>query len=355
MLAVVSDVSIIVPIKNGSRWIKSFVDSVLNLETNGIKTEVSIFNDGSTDNTAQLLQTICIPQFAARGIPTVITGDPHPHGAGYAKNRAVQQSNGRFLCFMDVDDVTLPLRVKRQWETIRKARNPDLTIVGARFTREPVDSTGRYTRWANQLTPEQLRLQIYTSHGPTLIAPTWFLSRRLFDALNGFDETNPIGFPEDYDFFLRAIDLGTEMIRVNESLVIYRYHNACASFGVPEETIWRMRLAALENRVLAGWQEFTIWNAGKQVRRLYRSLTDENRKKVIAFCDVDEKKLKQGWYECFDEKTRTISARIPIRSLQSVVPPFIICVKLDMTNGDLENYLANQKSWMEGREYVHFS
>ena len=56
-----------------------------------------------------------------------------------------------------------------------------LQIVGCRFVRDPPDSTVRFTRWANTLTPEQLQLQVFMSHGPTVIMPTWFCHRSVFD------------------------------------------------------------------------------------------------------------------------------------------------------------------------------
>ena len=42
-------------------------------------------------------------------------------------------------------------------------------------------------------------------------------------------------------------------------------------------------MRALEERVLCKWSHFTIWNAGKQGRRLYRSLTPENQVKVCVW------------------------------------------------------------------------
>ena len=58
------------------------------------------------------------------------------------------------------------------------------------------------------------KLQIYTSHGPTLIAPTWFMSRKLYDAVGGFDESRAFGYPEDLKFFYDALKLGVKLIRV---------------------------------------------------------------------------------------------------------------------------------------------
>lgn len=47
-------------------------------------------------------------------------------------------------------------------------------------------------------------------------------------------------------------------------------------------TIWTHRVRFLEERALPHWATFTIWNAGKQGRRLYRSLTAGSRHKVGA-------------------------------------------------------------------------
>lgn len=47
-------------------------------------------------------------------------------------------------------------------------------------------------------------------------------------------------------------------------------------------TIWAHRVRFLEERALPHWATFTIWNAGRQGRRLYRSLTAGSRRKVGA-------------------------------------------------------------------------
>lgn len=55
------------------------------------------------------------------------------------------------------------------------------------------------------------------------------------------------------------------------------------TFSILEETIWDVRLRRLEDKVLGdphGWKNFTIWNAGKQGRRLYRSLSTNIQQKV---------------------------------------------------------------------------
>uniref|UniRef100_A0A0M3IZN2 Glyco_trans_2-like domain-containing protein n=1 Tax=Anisakis simplex TaxID=6269 RepID=A0A0M3IZN2_ANISI len=265
---------------------------------------------------------------------------------GYAKNRAVRQSTGEYLCFCDADDVSLPTRIHVQIDRISSCSDPKMAFIGACFRRIPEESTRRFTKWANSLTDCQLYTQVFTSHGPTLVAPTWLLSRYLFDSVGGFYEDQTNGYPEDL--------IGAKFIRVDECVVLYRYHTECTSFGVSEEVIWQMRVQAFEEFVLLKWSAFTIWSAGKQGKRFYRSLKECNRRKVIAFCDVDSKKIARGIYEHFDSCSRSITARIPIIPLCEARTPVAICVKLDLTHGAFEALLDGMH-WIEGIDYYHLS
>jgi len=359
------DVSVIVPIYNGENWIdecfRAILSSDLTIDSDDdndghacshmqlappptkrsarrLTVEVSVFNDASTDGTVTLLKS-WQTKFAASGIGFILGGADSqtspaslaPGGVGRAKNSAVKQSRGKFLCFQDVDDVMKPDRIRKQFMTATHIENessesssPALSssssssslirhfILGSRFERNPPNSTRRFTDWANNLTPFQLATQIYTANGPTVIMPTWFLSRAAFDNVEGgFLETGK-GCPEDYVFFLEHVRRGGRVYRCDEILLTYRYHEGCETFSVDEKTIWDLRIEYFQEDVMSKWSHdegeklersdegkqrqkdkpdvWTIWNAGKQGRKFYRSLSPENRRKIGFFCDVDPKK-----------------------------------------------------------------
>ncbi|XP_065283774.1 queuosine-tRNA galactosyltransferase-like [Dermacentor albipictus] len=345
------DVSVIIPVFNGERWVDDCLSSVAQQEFAGTL-EVSIYDDSSTDGTAKLLQE-WKPKLESRGFfVRISSGDPgsEPRGVGFAKNAAVRQSKGRYLCFQDIDDLMHPSRVQEQFYEATK-RSPN-TIVGSQYHRLPEGSTERYTLWANTLDLQKLTVQVYTSHGPTVIMPTWFCSRAVFEAVGGFDETGK-GTPEDLIFFYKHLDLGGNVTRVEKDLLTYRYHLQQSTFTIAESTIWDLRLARLKHHVLAHWPRFTIWNAGKQGRRFYRSLDIANRRKVSAFCDVDEKKISRGVY-IYEESEEVPKPRVPIIHYKDATPPLIICMKLDLTNGSFEANLSSL-NLVEGIDYVHFS
>lgn len=330
-----TDVSIIIPVYNGDKWIDDCLRSVENQNFNG-KLEVSIFNDGSTDDTLSKLEE-WRENLRKKSISVTIGGhSSNPRGVGYAKNQAVEQSSGVYLCFQDIDDVMSPDRVSKQHQAAGSEQN---SIIGSKFHREPEGSTERFTKWANTLSQDQLYSQIYTSHGPTLIMPTWFCHRSVYNKAGGFSEGGK-GVPEDLIFFLRHLELGGGLCRVDADLLMYRYHPGATTFSIHEDTIWKIRMEYIQIQVLDKWESFTIWNAGKQGKKFYRNLSTANQKKVAAFCDVDPKKIKCGAY-IYHESKEKIKPTVPIVHFKSAKPPFIICMKLDLTGGEFEKNLAS--------------
>lgn len=114
-----------------------------------------------------------------------------------------------------------------------------------------------------------------------------------------------------------------------------------------------MRIQRLQDVVLTKWNSFTIWNAGKQGRKLFNSLKPEFQGKVTALCDVDLNKIGKH-YTPYDPKRRKEGRAIPILNYKDAVPPFVICIKLDLTDGVFEANL-NTLNLREGYDYILFS
>lgn len=98
-------------------------------------------------------------------------------------------------------------------------------------------------------------------------------------------------------------------------------------YSVNRNTIWDIRMERIQRVVLNDWNCFTIWNAGKQGRKFYRSLSQENKYKVLAFCDVDIQKIGRK-YVPFNKIDRQVGCSIDIVHFKDAKRPFIICVKL---------------------------
>uniref|UniRef100_A0A8D2ZPK4 Glycosyltransferase 2-like domain-containing protein n=1 Tax=Scophthalmus maximus TaxID=52904 RepID=A0A8D2ZPK4_SCOMX len=337
--------SVVMPVYNASCWLDECLQAISEQDFTG-SMELSVYDDASTDDSRIVVEG-WRERLEARGISVLISGhsSAQPRGVGYAKNKAISQSCGKYLCFQDAVSVCVCVFV---FVCVCVC----VCLIGCRVQRLPEGSTERYTRWINTISQDQLVTQVFTSHGPTVVMPTWFCSKNWFLKVGPFDEGGK-GVPEDLLFFYQSLRRGGGLSRVDQCLLVYRYHEKAATHSVTEETIWKLRVDYLQERVLSQWESFTIWNAGKQGRKLYRCLSWANQKKVKAFCDVDYNKIQKGFYT-YEESKEIPKPKVPILHYRAASAPFIICVKLDMTGGVLEQNL-NSLQLKEGTDYYHFN
>ncbi|XP_048466837.1 UDP-GlcNAc:betaGal beta-1,3-N-acetylglucosaminyltransferase-like protein 1 isoform X2 [Rhincodon typus] len=148
--------SVILPVHDAARWLDECLQSVLEQDFQG-SMQLSVYDDASKDDSMNIIRKWAT-KLEDRGVHVVIGGheSSHPKGVGFAKNQAIVQSFGRFLCFLDADDVMMPQRVRLQYEAALTNNN---CIIGCQVKREPEGSTERYARWINNLTQEQLVTQ----------------------------------------------------------------------------------------------------------------------------------------------------------------------------------------------------
>ncbi|KAJ7397107.1 hypothetical protein BTVI_138486 [Pitangus sulphuratus] len=94
-------VSVIVPVHNSECWLDECLKSVWEQDFEGAM-ELSIFNDASKDGSAEIIKKWKI-RLEEVGIPVIIGSNDssEPRGVGFAKNQAVIQSSGTYLCFLD--------------------------------------------------------------------------------------------------------------------------------------------------------------------------------------------------------------------------------------------------------------
>lgn len=97
-----SSISFIIPAYNAGQYLQDCLDSIFALKLNGCESEVIVVNDGSTDNTADLLE-----RYRQMHTLTVIHQDNQ--GLSMARNRGIEAASGQYLCFVDADDRLCPV------------------------------------------------------------------------------------------------------------------------------------------------------------------------------------------------------------------------------------------------------
>lgn len=100
------DVSVVIPAYNAASYVAACIDSVLAQQTTR-RIQIIVVNDGSTDGTGAVLQA-----YAARPEVTVVTLTDGG-SAAKARNAGLLHATGRYLMFVDSDDVLLPAAVER--------------------------------------------------------------------------------------------------------------------------------------------------------------------------------------------------------------------------------------------------
>ena len=93
-----TDLSIIIPVYNGGRYIKRCLGSILR-QQNAPQYEIVVVNDGSTDNTAQILNKF------AQKYNNIYIIDQQNAGVSVARNNGIAASSGEYVTFVDCDDM----------------------------------------------------------------------------------------------------------------------------------------------------------------------------------------------------------------------------------------------------------
>lgn len=201
--------SIIIPTYNRAALVGAAVASVL-AQTLG-DLEVIVVDDGSTDNTAQVVQTF---QSDAR---VQYVAQPN-QGRSLARNHGANLAKGELLGFLDSDDEYLPNALALHEQAFAEHATLGLTVGGLNY----IDAQGRILGTRNPWEEsENLSLagwlfNCYAQPATILIRHDWFAR------VGGFDPACEIA--EDWDLFLQLALKGCEFAWVRQSVCQYRQH-----------------------------------------------------------------------------------------------------------------------------------
>jgi glycosyltransferase involved in cell wall biosynthesis len=111
-------VSVAMTVYNGERYLRKAIQSILTQTLENF--EFIIINDGSTDNTAEILKSYQDPRMK------VIHQENT--GVSISINRGLKLCRGKYIARMDADDISLPERLNLQVDFLE--RNSDYVMVG---------------------------------------------------------------------------------------------------------------------------------------------------------------------------------------------------------------------------------
>jgi len=205
-------VSTIIPAFNAERTIAETLDSALSQQCEGH--EVIVVNDGSTDATASILngygQRIRVVTQANRG-------------PAAARNTGVAHATGKYLAFLDADDLWLPGKLAIM--TAALERNPAASLAFSEYG--IIDENG--TEHGQSAIGEEPWMRGRLDGRPFpicslefgILPSTWVVPRSFLERSGGFSEAFKGAGYEDLWVPLLLRELG-EFVYVPEKLTLYR-------------------------------------------------------------------------------------------------------------------------------------
>lgn len=208
-------VSVVMPVRNGGRFLRLAIESVLGQSMRDL--ELVVVDDGSQDDSAEIVRG-----YAARDRRVGLIQLP-TSGISVALNAGLEAAGGAWVARLDADDVALPGRLARQLEAARA--RPDV-VVWASWA-ETIDVTGRTIGRVS--TGPLTDAEFARDHAAGLVEilhPTVMLRRTVALDVGGYDAR--FDGAEDVELWDRVGEVGP-ILTLPEPLVRFRVHGGSFS------------------------------------------------------------------------------------------------------------------------------
>lgn len=217
-------ISVIIPVYNGEKTIKTTIDSVLNQTFTDF--ELLVVNDGSQDSTLAVVNEIQDARIRVFSFPN--------SGVSASRNRGLAEAKGEFISFLDADDLWTPDKLETQLKALQE--NPQAAV--AYSCTDWIDESGQFLRAGGHMTVngnayEKLLLRDFVESGSNPL-----IRRQALEEVGTFDES--LAFAEDWDLWLR-LAARYEYVAVPSAQILYRISPESAS-----SNIWKMEVGSLK-------------------------------------------------------------------------------------------------------------
>jgi glycosyltransferase involved in cell wall biosynthesis len=201
--------SLIIPTFNHARFVGAAIDSALAQTVSAF--EIIVVDDGSTDETPAVLA-----RYAAR----IRVLRQENRGLSAARNAGLAAAHGKFVSFLDADDVMAPTKLAAQLEVLERSHAIGWTYCDVLMETVVTGATARASErfgYASRALDGWLFPELIHGNFIPAIAP--LVRRTALEVAGGFDER--LTALEDWDMWLR-LSLIAEARYTPAVLVTYR-------------------------------------------------------------------------------------------------------------------------------------
>jgi glycosyltransferase involved in cell wall biosynthesis len=223
--------SFIIPCYNAAATVQRTISSVINQCIEDY--EVVVVNDGSKDNTLDVLRNI------ASEYPNIIVVDKPNGGVSSARNVGLNNSNGDYIFFLDADDELDPLFYKEIYSVLNE--NKDLYVFS--FDSEKSDGSKRHYR--NKIKGDLLQSYlsgiIHMHICAMLIKHDIIINNHIL-----FDENT--FYSEDIEFMIKCMLYANNYHYIDKELFHYKY-NENSAMNVQTYSLKRLTSIYAQERI----------------------------------------------------------------------------------------------------------
>jgi len=281
-------VSFLIPFYNPGDRIFECIESVLSQE--GPEFEVVLVDNGSNDGTFDSVAARYRVHHRIR-----LAHEPQL-GIAHALNTGLKWCSGAYIARMDADDICLPGRLERQVAHLDS--NPSVGLVSGIVRhqgQEESEGMSYYVEQINKLLKSE-DIRKYRFIDSPFAHPSVMFRKELIDQFGGY---NTSGVPEDYELWLRWIESGVKMEKINEEVLLWNDLPTRLSRNHPNysrDSFESARIPYLQ-RWLRSYvrpdKPIFIWGGGKLSRQKAKML-EEAGTRIHGFIDVVDKGLVDG-------------------------------------------------------------
>ena len=221
------EVSVILPVYNGEKYIAESVESILNQTYKDF--EFIIVNDASTDNTLSILKSFDDPRIR-------IVNNEVNLKVVKSLNKALNLATGNYVARMDGDDIASPLRFEQQLEYFKQHSEIDICATQIEVFGDKKYITRQYEH--HEFIKASLLFLNVINHPSVMFKRASFVD-------NGFYYDESYNNAEDYGLWVKVLD--TLKFAIHPQVLLkYRVHSDNVS--VKKSSNWDV-LRAINFRV----------------------------------------------------------------------------------------------------------
>jgi glycosyltransferase involved in cell wall biosynthesis len=232
-------VSVLMPAYNCEAYVLEAVSSMLTQTFSDY--ELLVIDDGSTDSTKKLLESVDDPRLR-------LVSNEHNIGLIGTLNRGLELAVGRYIARMDADDISAPERLEKQVRFLEA--HPEIHILGSmvNLINEHGKAFGAITGYPKDAD----EIHRYLLRECCLIHPSVMFRRDTVLGAGGYSDS--ARHAEDYDLWLRLSD-HHKIANLPDKLVSYRMHRnqvSIRNLTTQHHVAQSCRMAALKRRFTLG-------------------------------------------------------------------------------------------------------